>query len=114
MLASIIFSYITYDSDYMMAIYSYNKQLDNYQNNNININSLSGSGFNIPSAIANNEIIKWNNKYRHPLIIPAFENDGDNNDNIIQSSYPKDSVRKKRRDEEINVRPFEPKNRSDE
>jgi hypothetical protein len=113
MLSSIIYFYITYDSDYMMAIYSYNKQLDNYENNNININSLSGSGFNIPSAVANNEIIKWNNKYRHPLIIPAFEST-ENNNNIIQSSYPKDSVRKKRRDEEINVRPFEPRNRRDE
>ena len=38
MLVSIIYSYVTYDSDYMMAIYSYNKQFDNYQNDN-NINN---------------------------------------------------------------------------
>ena len=38
MLFSIIYSFLTYESDYMMAIYSENRQFDNYQNkNNISI-----------------------------------------------------------------------------
>ena len=112
MLISIIYSYITYDSDYMMAIYSYKKQFDNYEYDN-NINNSSISGLN-NQPLPHNEIIKWNNKYRHPLIIPAFVDDKINND-IINSRSPKDNTRRKHKNNEaINVRPFEPKNRSDE
>ena len=114
MILSMIYYYIAYESDYMMAIYSYNKQLDHYQNHNINMNNLSGSGFNIQSAVANNEIIKWNNKYRHPLIIPAFVNDQENESNLIRPSYPRDSKRRIKKDESLSIRSFEPKNRSDE
>ena len=110
MLISIIYSFLTYDSDYMMAIYSYNKQFDNYENNNINI---SISGLNNQTPIPHNEIIKWNNKYRHPLIIPAFVNEQDNN-NIIKSSSPKDNLKGKRNNGAKNVRQYEPKNRNDE
>ena len=109
MLLSIIYSFVTYDSDYMMAIYSYNKQFDNYENDNINNISISGLNNQIP--LSHNEIIKWNNKYRHPLIIPAFVNEQDNN--IINSSNPKDNMRK-RNNGPINSRQYEPKNRSDE
>ena len=113
MLVSIIYSYVTYDSDYMMAIYSYNKQFDNYQNDN-NINNISISGLNNQIAVSHNEIIKWNNKYRHPLIIPAFVNEQENHD-IIQSSYPSDNnKRKNNNDMLINIRAFEPKDRTDE
>ena len=113
MLVSIIYSYVTYDSDYMMAIYSYNKQFDNYQNDN-NINNISISGLNNQIAISHNEIIKWNNKYRHPLIIPAFVNEQENHD-FIQSSYPSDNnKRKNNNDMSINIRAFEPKDRTDE
>ena len=113
MLISIIYSYITYDSDYMMAIYSYKKQFDNYENDN-NINNSSISGLN-NQALPHNEIIKWNNKYRHPLIIPAFVNEEINNNDIINSRSPKDNTRRKaKNNESINVRSFEPKNRSDE
>ena len=87
MLFSIIYYFITYESDYMMAIYSENKQFDNYQNKN---NNSMISGFNEHVPISHNEITKWTNKYRHPLTIPAFiEEDEDNN--IIQSSYFKNS-----------------------
>ena len=113
MLFSIIYSFLTYESDYMMAIYSENKQFDNYVNKN---NNSIISGFNNQVPISHNEIIKWNNKYRHPLIIPAFIDEDDNN-NIIQTSYVKNSKKineQNKNYENIQVRPFEPKNRSDE
>ena len=116
MLFSIIYYFITYESDYMMAIYSENKQFDNYQNKN---NNSMISGFNDHVPISHNEITKWTNKYRHPLTIPAFiEEDEDNN--IIQSSYFKNSKNipsgAAKNYDSIKVRPFEqnPKNRSDE
>ena len=116
MLFSIIYYFITYESDYMMAIYSENKQFDNYQNKN---NNSMISGFNDHVPISHNEITKWTNKYRHPLTIPAFiEEDEDNN--IIQSSYFKNSKNipsgAVKNYDSIKVRPFEPnpKNRSDE
>ena len=100
----------------MMAIYSGNKQFDNYQNKN---NNSMISGFNDHAPISHNEITKWTNKYRHPLTIPAFiEEDEDNN--IIQSSYFKNSKNipsgAVKNYDSIKVRPFEPnpKNRSDE
>ena len=117
MLFSIIYAFITYESDYMMAIYSENKQFDNYQNKN---NASFLSGFNNQAPISHNEIIKWNNKYRHPLIIPAFIDEDDNN-NFIQTSYFKNSksinnnnIILNKNSENIQVRPFEPKNRTDE
>jgi hypothetical protein len=110
MTISIIYYYVTFESDYMMAIYSYNKQFDNYQNN---INNLSSSILNNNVAISHNEIIKWNNKYRHPLIIPAFVNENENND-IIQSTYNNTKKRNNKNYESINIAPFEPKNRNDE
>ena len=106
MVISIIYYYVTFESDYMMAIYSYNKQFDNYQNNN---NNLSSSINNV--AISHNEIIKWNNKYRHPLIIPAFVNEQENN-NIIQTTYNNTKKRNNKINESINVAPFEPKDRT--
>ena len=99
-----------------MAIYSENNQFDNYQNKN-NVSILSG--FNNQAPISHNEIIKWNNKYRHPLIIPAFV-DEDENNNFIQTSYFKNSKNinsnaiSNKNYENIQVRPFEPKNRTDE
>ena len=112
MLFSIIYSFLTYESDYMMAIYSENRQFDNYQNKN-NISIISGIDNHTP--ISHNEIIKWNNKYRHPLVIPAFVNEEENN-NIIQSSYFQNSknINLNKNYQSINVRPFEPKNRTDE
>ena len=113
MIFSIIYSFLTYESDYMMAIYSENHQFDNYQNKN-NVSILSG--FNNQAPISHNEIIKWNNKYRHPLIIPAFIDEDDNN--IIKTSYIKNSKNntnpQNKNYENIQVRPFEPKNRTDE
>ena len=110
---SVIYSCINYDSDYMMAIYSYKKQFDNYQDEN-NINNVSISALNNQIGVPHNEIIKWNNKYRHPLIIPAFVNEEDNN-NIIRPSYPRDNMKRKNKNNEaINMRSLEPKNRSDE
>ena len=76
MLFSIINSFITYESDYMMAIYQENKWVDNYAN--INYNSMI-SRFNNQSPIQRNEIIKWTNKYRHPLTISAFIDEDNNN-----------------------------------
>ena len=109
MLLSIIYSYLIYDSDYMMAIYSYKKQFDNYQNDN-NINNISSSGINNQAAVSHNEIIKWNNKYRHPLIIPAFVNEQNNNNLMQSSSYPKDNMRNKKvNDVAINVNQYEQK-----
>ena len=113
MLFTIIYSFLTYESDYMMAIYSENKQFDNYQNKN-NISIISGFNNQIP--ISHNEIIKWTNKYRHPLIIPAFI-DEDQDNNIIQTSYFKNIKNINTTNkyfESIQVRPFEPKNRTDE
>jgi len=110
MTISIIYYYVTFESDYMMAIYSYNKQFDNYQNNN---NNLSSSILNNNVAISHNEIIKWNNKYRHPLIIPAFVNEQENND-IIQSTYNNTKKRNNKNNDSINVAPFVPKDRTDE
>ena len=110
MTISIVYYYMAFESDYMMAIYSYNKQFDNYQNNNIN---LSSSILNNNVAISHNEIIKWNNKYRHPLIIPAFVNEEENN-NIIQSNYNNTKKRNNKNNDSINIAPFEPKNRNDE
>ena len=117
MLFSIIYAFMTYESDYMMAIYSENNQFDNYQNKNSN--SIL-SGFNNQAPISHNEIIKWNNKYRHPLIIPAFIDEEENN-NFIQTSYFKNSKNinnsnqiSNKNYENIQVRPFEPKNRTDE
>ena len=46
---SIIYYFITYESDYLMAIYSYNKQFDNYQDEN-NINNISISALNWSSS----------------------------------------------------------------
>ena len=93
----------------MMAIYSYKKQFDNYQNDN-NINNISSSGINNQAAVSHNEIIKWNNKYRHPLIIPAFVNEQDNNNLMQSSSYPKDNMRNKKvNDVAINVNQYEQK-----
>ena len=112
MLISIFYFWFTYESDYMMAIYSYNKQFDNYQND-INLHKLSSSGFNPQAAVSHNEIIKWTNRYRHPLIIPAFVNEEENKELIQQSSFPKINTYKNK-NEDIYVRPFEPKNRSDE
>jgi hypothetical protein len=112
MFISVFYSWFTYESDYMMAIYSYNKQFDNYQND-INLHKLSSSGFNPQSVVSHNELIKWANRYRHPLIIPAFVNEEGDNELIQQSSFPKINVYKNRNDD-IYVRPFEPKNRSDE
>ena len=112
MFISVFYSWLTYESDYMMAIYSYNKQFDNYQND-INLHKLSSSGFNPQSVVSHNELIKWANKYRHPLIIPAFVNEEGDNELIQQSSFPKINAYKNRNDD-IYVRPFEPKNRSDE
>ena len=65
---SIIYYCFTYDSDYMMAIYH-----NLYQNDTNEV-------------ILHNEINKWNNKYRHPLIIPAFDNEEGNQNNIIQTT----------------------------
>ena len=114
MLFSIIYYFITYESDYMMAIYSENKQFDNYENKN---SHSMISGFNNQAPISHNEIIKWTNKYRHPLTIPAFIDEEDNN-NIIQTSYFKNSKNRptanNKNYENIPVRPFEPKNRTDE
>ena len=112
MFISVFYSWLTYESDYMMAIYSYNKQFDNYQND-INLHKLSSSGFNPQSVVSHNELIKWANKYRHPLIIPAFVNEEGDNELIQQSSFPKINAYKNRNDD-IYVRTFEPKNRSDE
>ena len=113
MIFSIIYSFLTYESDYMMAIYSENHQFDNYQNKNSN--SIL-SGFNNQAPISHNEIIKWTNRYRHPLTIPAFIDEDDNN--IIKSSYIKNSKNntnpQNKNYENIQVRPFEPKNRTDE
>ena len=93
---SLIYYLCIYDSDYMMAIYSYNKQFDNFRSNN-----LLGSSNNIKQApISHNEIIKWTNKYRHPLTIPAFVNDDDVN--FIPSYQKKSGISqrpKKRTDE---------------
>ena len=111
LITSILYYYFTYDADYMMAIYSYNKQFDNYQSD-INLHKLSSSGFNPQAPVSHNELIKWTNRYRHPLIIPAFVNENDSNADLIQSSYIQNQ--KKHNNEEIFVRPFEPKNRSDE
>ena len=111
MITSISYFYFTYDADYMMAIYSYNKQFDNYQND-INLHKLSSSGFNPQAPVSHNELIKWTNRYRHPLIIPAFINEHENNDDLMQSSYIQNP--NKKNSEEIYVRPFEPKNRSNE
>ena len=113
MAISIIYYYITFESDYMMAIYSYNKQFDNYQNNINNISNLSISMNNTLVPISHNEIIKWNNKFRHPLIIPAFVNEQEKND-FIPSTSKNSAKRKNRNDDSLNVRSFEPKNRSDE
>ena len=113
MIFSIIYSFLTYESDYMMAIYSENHQFDNYQNKNSN--SIL-SGFNNQAPISHNEIIKWTNRYRHPLTIPAFIDEDDNN--IIKTSYIKNSKNntnpQNKNYENIQVRPFEPKNRTDE
>ena len=111
MITSISYFYFTYDADYMMAIYSYNKQFDNYQSD-INLHKLSSSGFNPQAPVSHNELIKWTNRYRHPLIIPAFINEHENNDDFMQSSYIQNP--NKKNSEEIYVRPFEPKNRSNE
>ena len=111
MITSISYFYFTYDADYMMAIYSYNKQFDNYQSD-INLHKLSSSGFNPQAPVSHNELIKWTNRYRHPLIIPAFINEHENNDDLMQSSYIQNP--NKKNSEEIYVRPFEPKNRSNE
>ena len=113
MAISIIYYYITFESDYMMAIYSYNKQFDNYQNNINNISNLSISMNNTLVPISHNEIIKWNNKFRHPLIIPAFVNEQEKND-FIPSTSKNSAKRKNRNDDSLNVRSFEPKKRSDE
>jgi hypothetical protein len=114
MIISILYYYFTYEHDYMMAIYSYNKQFDNYQNENI-LHKLSSSGFNPQAPVSHNELIKWSNRYRHPLIIPAFVKEEDNPNLIQQPSFPKiNNSFINKNDEEIYVRPFEPKNRSDE
>ena len=109
MVISIIYYYLAFESDYMMAIYSYNKQFDNYQNNI----SLSNS-INIQTAVSHNEIIKWNNKYRHPLIIPAFVNEQENNAFIQPPSNRNNGSKKNLNNVALNIRNFEPKNRSDE
>ena len=114
MIGSMVYYYFTYEGDYMMAIYSYNKQLDNYQND-LNLHKLSSSGFNPKAPVSHNEMIKWNNRYRHPLIIPAFVNEEQNNNLMPQSSFSKIiDYKPNKKDEEIFISPFDPKNRSDE
>jgi hypothetical protein len=114
MILSMVYYYFTYEGDYMMAIYSYNKQLDNYQNDS-NLHKLSSSGFNPKAPVSHNEMIKWNNRYRHPLIIPAFVNEEQNNNLIPQSSFSKIiDYKPNKKDEDIIISPFDPKNRSDE
>ena len=81
---SLIYYLCIYDSDYMMAIYSYNKQFDNFRSNNLLVSNIMDK----QAPVSRNEIIKWTNKYRHPLTIPAFVNDDDAN---FIPSHPKKS-----------------------
>ena len=77
-------------------------------------NSLLSNSINIQTAVSHNEIIKWNNKYRHPLIIPAFVNEQENNAFIQPPSNRNNGSKKNLNNVALNIRNFEPKNRSDE
>ena len=68
MISSIIYYFINYNNDYILDIYNKNKELTNYEKNNSDINR--------------NEINKWINKFRHPLVLPVFVDDKKNNNNI--------------------------------
>ena len=68
MISSIIYYFINYNNDYILDIYNKNKELTNYEKNNSDINR--------------NEIYKWINKFRHPLVLPVFVDDKKNNNNI--------------------------------
>ena len=65
---SAIYHFIEFNNEYLVDIYTLNKELSNYEQHN--------------SAISHNEINKWRNKYRHPIVIPVFTEDSQKNDEI--------------------------------
>ena len=65
-LISGIYYFIEFDNEYLVNIYTLNRELSNYEQNK--------------GAISHNEINKWRNKYGHPLVIPVFVENSQRND----------------------------------
>jgi len=63
---SLIYYFIEFDNEYLVDIYTLNRELSNYEQNK--------------GAISHNEINKWRNKYGHPLVIPVFVENSQRND----------------------------------